>query len=229
MFYENGVKKINLFLQHGWAFDKNCWQKFLSELPENGNYSCFYVDRGYFRNPVRMEASEGNGYNVVVCHSLGLHLVDESILAEADLVVVLSGFVHFHGQNKRDGIFSRKHVKRMLTELDDDPVNLLKKFYRDCSFPAQDLNVSAIDLQLLKQDLLYLDSNHFAPGLLGKVDNILILHGKKDRIVPLERGKHLADMLGNSTFIEIGQAGHGLPFTHPDICWKHIFKGLPRK
>ena len=211
------MKKINLYLQHGWGFDGGCWHDLLPYLAEQ---KVFFADRGYFGLEKTEPIWPSSGFSVTLTHSLGLHLIDAAQLAKTDLLVIISGFQSFHGEESIDGRFSRRHVARMLTDLRRNPLALLNKFYDDCLFPGKRIEGSFLNTGRLQNDLLLLDRHSLDVAKISHIPIILVLHGNKDRIVPMERGVCLAASLPHATFMEIDGAGHGLPFTHPDRCWQ---------
>jgi pimeloyl-[acyl-carrier protein] methyl ester esterase len=84
-----------------------------------------------------------------------------------------------------------------------------------------------LNFDLLLQDLKDLDTCEFDIILLQQIPKILILHGSHDRIVSVAKGRELSQLLpDNSQYIEIEQAGHGLPFTHAQTCWDWIVSRL---
>jgi pimeloyl-ACP methyl ester carboxylesterase len=159
---------------------------------------------------------------VLVCHSLGLHFLSPALLARAGLVVIISGFAHFHGQRPEDGRFTRRHLARMRSRLHSDPAGLIRDFHRDCDCPAWPADPRAMDRELLDQDLTLLDQGRWPGEACRQLPPALLLHGREDRIVRPERATELAAMLPGSRVVIIDQAGHGLPFTHPGLCLEHI-------
>lgn len=204
----------NFIFQHGWAFSDRCWQGWLKDLK-----SFLLVNRGYWggaHQPV-----DDAGYppgSIIICHSLGLHLLSPELLSQSRLLVVVSGFAHFHGRNPENGRFSRKHIQKMLLRIVADPGGLLQDFYRDCGCLPWLVDERTLDLALLTQDLILLDTNHIDHLSFASLPPVLQIHGSKDRIVRPERAEELADILGTSQLTIIDGAGHGLPFTHPQVC-----------
>lgn len=217
---ENGERKINIYFQHGWGFDAGCWQDI--GLDDQQRCRSFFAERGYFGLEAIGDVKSVSGHTVTICHSLGLHLIAPQQLRRTDLLVVMAGFKFFHGEEEVDGRFSRRHVRRMLTDLQKNPILLLNKFYHDCSFSGSRSRLSTINGHLLYDDLLLLDTHRLDLSKLSHIPQVLILHGNKDRIVPLSRGLFLSASLENATFNEIDGAGHGLIFSHWKQCWQII-------
>jgi len=215
--------EINIFLQHGWGFDHGCWQKFCEQAPADARVST--GERGYFAGRAVAAPPARQGILVTVAHSLGLHLLAEDTLVATDLLVVVGGFVHFHGNQPQEGRFSRRHVQRMLTQLTKDPVGLVAKFQIECQYDSSLREGQRLNRDLLADDLRLLDKHHLTLAPLRQIPKILVIHGEDDRIVPRGRGEYLARALG-AEFYAIEGAGHGLIFTHADICWHHIDRCL---
>lgn len=219
---------LHFIFQHGWGFHASCWREWRILLDR----PCLIGDRGYWGNPVPLEHSAISSGSVLVCHSLGLHLLPAELLAHTSLLVIISGFAHFHGPNSADGRFSRKHVQKMLSRLLTDPTALIADFYRDCGCAEWPVGHGSMDTALLAQDLLLLDQGRVEGRGLAKLPAILLLHGREDRIVRPERATELAGILPGSQVTIIDGAGHGLPFTHAQLCLELIGdfstkRGLP--
>ena len=206
--------KPNFIFQHGWGFSDTCWHDWTNGLSS----SFLLANRGYWGPPTPIDDDFCNPGFVLVCHSLGLHFLSPRLLSQAGLLVIISGFAHFHGQTPADGRFTRKHIQKMLSRVTVDPIGLIDDFYRDCNCPALQINKRTINTSLLTQDLILLDQNRIDTFSLQDVPPVLLLHGREDRIVRPARAEELAGLFGMSQLTCIDDAGHGLPFTHPQVC-----------
>lgn len=209
----NGSEFVgHIYFQHGWGFNRSCfkdWPKLFID------WQCTLIDRGYWGAALTLDEAVKADWNVLVCHSLGLHFFSQAQLNSFDLLVVLGGFACFHGVEPTNTI-SRKHLQRMRLRLAKEPEQLLADFYRDCSWPYELPDFSTINPVLLEQDLLLLDSVMFSHRVLQNTRSILI-HGSKDRLVPPGRAHELQSILAGQLY-EIDGAGHGVLFTHRDHC-----------
>ena len=203
---------IHVYLQHGWGFNRDCFQKWLPALE---GVAVTLLDRGYWGAAVPLSQADTSTKTVLVCHSLGLHFFSESQLRSVDLLVVIGGFASFHGLNAENQL-SKKHIKRMRGRLKQEPEQLLSDFYRDCAWPGDLPDFSAINVDLLADDLLLLDTVRLQHTVVTETE-VLILHGANDRIVPIERARELHKQISGSLYL-IDGAGHGLPFTHVGQC-----------
>lgn len=210
-------------LQHGWGFSDRCWQDWTK-----GKTSFILGDRGYWGPPTPISDNISPPGFVLVCHSLGLHFLSPRLVAQAGILVIISGFAHFHGASPAAGRFSRRHLQKMLTRISVDPLGLVRDFYRDCNYPVWPLAELDLDSGRLTQDLLLLDQHRLDRASFATLPPTLLLHGRDDRIVPPERAAELATTLGTNHLHIIDGAGHGLPFTHPKICLALIHEFLTK-
>jgi len=122
-------------------------------------------------------------------------------------------------------------LSQMMTQFEAHPQSVLETFRTKCYHPipwerSPDFN-KTLNPELLLHDLTGLNACSLDIALLKKIPKILILHGAQDRIVSSEKGRELFEHLtDNSQYIEIEQAGHGLPFTHVNACWSWICQRL---
>lgn len=182
----------------------------------------FFQDRGYFGPRINGRDLSSEEFHVLVCHSLGLHLIDENFFPKCQLLVLIGCFHDFHGETEAEGKFTRKHVRKMLIEVDDKPRDLLEKFRRTCGVSLPVPLEEHINKRLLLDDLTLLDNNIFDLKKIDHIPHVLVLHGDKDKTVPVQRSRHIAAQVRHASLVEIENGGHGLPFSHPDLCWDLI-------
>ncbi len=218
-------KEVLLYFQHGWGFTSACWNEWLPDV------QCSYklLDRGYCSSPILPEISNKKNIRVLICHSLGLHMVQEINLDWVDMLVVMGGFIHLHGATERDGRFTRKHLQRMFRRLAKDPVGLVKDFHRDCQY-AVPFEYNQLVIDLLTSDLDVLDKSILKSSPFENIPHVLLIHGEQDRIVPLGRAHELKSLMSGSELVVFKDGGHGLPFTHQEqilsLIHDKIFKSL---
>jgi len=200
-------------LQHGWGLSDRCWQQWAPALPR-----LWLANRGYWGEPTAFDDLPSGRATVLVCHSLGLHLLPQQWIEQAKALVIISGFAHFHGESSGDGRFSRRHLSAMLNRIESDHLGLLDDFYRDCQCPPALRDQRCLNQALLTQDLHLLDRSRLPPEGNHRFPATLILHGRDDRIVRPARAVELATLIGTPHLTLIDGAGHGLPFTHPQDC-----------
>ena len=207
---------VDVVAQHGWGFGAWCWDRWRDVLPANFALHC--PDRGYFGSAVEVEARP----RIVLAHSLGLHLLSPQLCAAAELIVVMSGFRSFHSPCARQARRSRRTVEQMLARLEREPAALLADFYARCGVPLDSRWTGIIDADGLRRDLQLLQESVLELSAMPTAAQVLILHGSRDRVVPVERAEELRELLPNSALAIVAEAGHALPLTHVRACWERI-------
>lgn len=210
------MASVDVVAQHGWGFGAWCWDGWRAVLP--ANFVLYCPDRGYFGPATEVAARP----RIVLAHSLGLHLLAPQLWAAAELVVVISGFRSFHSACARQARRSRRTVEQMLARLEREPAPLLADFYARCDAPPDRCWSGAIDGDRLRRDLLLLQENALELSALPGTAEVLVLHGSRDRVVPVERAEELCELLPNSALAIVAEAGHALPLTHVEACWEQI-------
>ena len=228
---------IEIILQHGWGFDGGAWNGWRSHLAATPEYelTVHCAERGYFGcHKFQPEFSSAAGRKVLIAHSSGLHFVPPAVLAQADLLVVVSSFAKFHGGDALEQRRSRRSLQIMLDKFAISPLSVLDDFYCKCYHPLltsqlllrRATDLECLDLKGLQDDLQLLDSCVFDPVTVAAAKQVLILHGEVDKIVNFERSVELQQLLPNSTLIMFEGVGHALPFTHVAPCWLSIRNAL---
>ena len=206
---------VDVVAQHGWGFGAWCWDRWRDILPASFALHC--PDRGYFGPAVKVAARP----RIVLAHSLGLHLLSPQLWA-AELIVVISGFRSFHSASTRQARRSRRTVEQMLGRLEREPAALLADFYARCGAPLDNRWSGTVDADGLRRDLELLQESVLELSAIPAAAQVLILHGSRDRVVPVERAEELRELLPNSALAIVAEAGHALPLTHVCACWERI-------
>lgn len=223
------MNKVEIIAYHGWGFDRSVWSGMSALTGENQEWKNF--DRGYFNQPKSPEFSGKNQKNVLITHSFGLHLCEKSFFEDADLLVIISGFLTFHPQLAQFRRRSKMVLNEMLSRFSDQPENVLKAFYRNVFHPERsyDLPQSDFNQDLLLKDLRWLDRADRSLADLNKSAKVCIFQGADDAIVPKEKGRALHEQFGEqSKYYEIKNSGHALPVTHAQKCWDLIVPEIER-
>ncbi len=208
---------------HGWAFDRHFWDDWTAELSSYGNFQSF--DRGYFNDPHKIEVNNTNEPLILLAHSFGLHLIDESLFEQADLLIIASGFLYFHPYAAQYKRRSRLIMQEMMNELESNPQKVLRRFYENSFAPDEmpSADFDGLNYQLLLEDLQRLQDSEMDAELLKKADKVCILHGSKDQIVTYKKGRQMYNQLQQKAqYFEIKNAGHALPKTHHRQCLEFI-------
>ena len=207
---------VDVVAQHGWGFGAWCWDRWRDVLPANFALHC--PDRGYFSPAVAVVAQP----RIVVAHSLGLHLLSPQLYAAVELIVIVSGFRSFHSACARQARRSRRTVEQMLARLEREPAALLADFYARCGSPPDSRCPGTVDSDSLRRDLQLLQESVLELAAIPAAAQVLILHGSRDRVVPVERAEELRELLPNSALAIVAEAGHALPLTHARTCWERV-------
>lgn len=208
---------------HGWGFDASYWQPWKDFLSDYGIFQTY--DRGYFNDPQEVETLAGPVPTVLIAHSFGLHWIEEALLAQADLLLIVSGFLHFHPYAAQYKRRSRLVLQEMINTMEVNPEKVLTNFYGNAYAPqeAPEKEIGEINHQLLLDSLRRLQDAEMDTQLLKKADKICILHGSEDHIVPHKKGRQIFTQLqGQAQYFEIKGAGHALPYTHYKQCLEFV-------
>jgi hypothetical protein len=215
--------------QHGWGYDWRTYAAWQPVLP--AQWQLTLKNRGYFKESAEkiiapLESPGKQAWQILVCHSFGLHLLQADEIEKADLLVIISSFASFHVNENAQ---SKKAIKRMIMRLTSEPRVVLQDFYAACNgekegrvAPLPDQFMENCNLELLIEDLKKLDQAQVELSKIGAAKSILILHGGKDSIVPVEAAKQLHELLPGSFLVIHEKAGHALPLTNPQWCLEQI-------
>lgn len=120
----------------------------------------------------------------------------------------------------RPGVKPSAHseINSMLTK---SRSGYLKSFFRECGANRDNipllLNQSTeFSLEELKQGLDFMFKKVVKPT---RSLPVMLIHGTRDRIIPLECSSYIADEFfsGSASLLSVEGAGHLLPLTHPDL------------
>ncbi len=216
---------IEILMFPGWGFNADSWKIWDAFLEPD--YKLKKFEPGYFGSERRVKFSGlHNRLNVIFAHSFGLHQCSPEQLRRADLLVIFSGFIHFHPRAKQYRRRSRLVVHQMINKLEEYPRKVLEDFMDNCYHPEPadpSIPKNSINKQRLLSDLKCLNSEQLNVELLNYIPSICILHGREDAIVPNKKGRELYESISvQGHYYEIHQAGHALPFTHTQMCWSFI-------
>ncbi|MGK7890079.1 MAG: alpha/beta fold hydrolase [Leptolyngbyaceae cyanobacterium] len=215
---------------HGWGLDQHCWADW-QEYFQTKQYSFKCFDRGYF-GPSHTPQFSGDRPYILLLHSFGLHLCPVATIAASDIVVIFNSFLDFHPIDPRLQRRSRLTLRLMGDRFRTHPHEVLPTFWHNCDLPQTKQPKGLVhtnhwvdaNYPLLQQDLTRLgevDLTQQSPKIeaLRHLDTVWVIHGEGDRIVPMAQGATLASAVATSRWVSIPEAGHALPFSHPDQCW----------
>jgi len=213
--------------QHGWGLDQSFWDSYKVKFQKNG-WHWQDNERGYFsknvNQPKWLKHNLNDQIKMVMCHSLGFHLIQENLLDEASHVVFINSFNNFlPSTNKRNLIYrSLKRMEKKIMSFEAEV--MLKEFIYRCFFPNnmtidfQNMfykNLRSLNNNLLLNDFkkLYIDNNSLRS--FDKNCNIIIINSKNDLILDQDSSNNFIDLLNKTftkkpTLIELSKQGHCL-------------------
>ena len=211
--------------QHGWGLDQSMWNKVKEEFIRQ-NWIWQDNNRGYYSDPhVKVnwiKDDSENNKKVVICHSLGIHLIGKEILREASHIVLINSFYNFIPSNNESKITMRT-LLRMEKKINSGEVRfMLKEFISRSFMPNQvdikfksifNLKSKQINLKNLLKDFqkLYLQKSTFS--LFSKNTDILVIKSKNDLILKDYASDEFVYLLKNSQInkpklVQIEGQGH---------------------
>ena len=211
--------------QHGWAFDSSLWKE-LKKIYIKNKWIWQDGERGYFNktlvSPKWINNNSNKGKNIIIIHSLGIHLIDKNTLINASHAIFINSFYQFIPDNK-DRKLIIKSLERMKKKLNKQEVKLmLNEFYKNSFFPNEiNLNYKKIiyskfnnaNLSFLKSDFNKLTINDKQPLIVSKDCNVLIIKSINDRILNHNSSNSFIESLNKSQtqkprILELENQGH---------------------
>ena len=213
--------------QHGWGLDKSFWDSYKIGFKKNQWY---WQDneRGYFSKDINqskwIKNNLNNGLKMILCHSLGSHLIQRNLLDEASHVIFINSFNNFLPSSKKRNLIYRS-LKRMEKKIISfEAEDMLKEFIHRSFLPNnmtinfQNMfykNLRGLNNNLLLKDLkkLYTDKNSLKP--ISENCNVIVINSKKDLILDQDSSNNFIELLNKKltkkpTVIELSNQGHCL-------------------
>ena len=213
--------------QHGWGLDKSFWDSYKIGFQKNQWY---WQDneRGYFSKDVNqskwIKNKLNNGLKMILCHSLGSHLIQRNLLDEASHVIFINSFNNFLPSSKKRNLIYRS-LKRMEKKIKSfEAEEMLKEFIHRC-FSPNDLNINfqnvfyknleSINNNLLLNDLKKLYNDNNSVKSFPKNCNVIVINSKNDLILDQDSSNNFIELLKKTlikkpTVIELSNQGHCL-------------------
>ena len=210
---------MQVLAMHGWAGQAGTWSHWRQRF-EDGGAKWSSADRGYGGGETVAPAwPPGPGRNLLIAHSLGLHLLPEAVLAQADAVVLLGSFSAFVPSG-RAGRAVAAALQGMQAALGtDQELAMLDRFldkaaspHARSTLPPSPLlkGLTVLGRQRLQQDLELLTQCRTLPlGWPGDVP-VLVVQGERDAVVNAASAQQLIDDLE-----------HQPTTLHRDAAWGH--------
>ena len=214
-----------IITQHGWAFDSSLWKELKKIYIEN-NWIWQDNERGYFNktfaSPKWINNNSYKRKNIIIIHSLGIHLIDKNILINASHAIFINSFYQFIPNNKDRKLIIRS-LERMKKKLNNQEIKLmLNEFYKNSFFPNEiNLNFQKTisskfdnaNISHLKSDFNKLSIENKPPLLVSKDCNVLIIKSISDRILNDDSSTSFIELMNKTQtkkpmILEIENQGH---------------------
>ena len=214
-----------IITQHGWAFDSSLWKE-LKKIYIKNNWIWQDNERGYFNktfaSPKWINNNSYKRKNIIIIHSLGIHLIDKNILMNASHAIFINSFYQFIPNNKDRKLIIRS-LERMKKKLNNQEIKLmLNEFYKNSFFPNEiNLNYQKTisskfdnaNISHLKSDFNKLSIENKPPLLVSKDCNVLIIKSISDRILNEDSSKSFIELMNKTQtkkpmILEIENQGH---------------------
>lgn len=216
---------------HGWVSDGSQWQPWREAAMARG-WSWQSGERGYGERAPEQPQWRGKGRRVVVAHSMGPHLLEADVLAEAEAVVLLASFARFVAPGGA-GRAQRVALAGMAAALADPKEGraMLRRFLSEAAAPdpveamlpgPADGPLTAMGLERLRADLRRLETIEALPDAFPASVPVLIVEAGADRIVAPPVRALLREALPGAEVREMAGAGHallGAPVLEPVLAW----------
>ncbi len=213
--------------QHGWGLDQSFWDSYKVEFQKNG-WHWQNNERGYFSRSVNQSKWVKNNFNdqikMVLCHSLGFHLIRGNLLNDASHVVFINSFNNFLPSSKKRNLIYRS-LKRMEKKIISfEAEDMLKEFIHRSFLPNnmtinfQNMfykNLRYLNNNLLLKDLKKLYSDKNSLKNIGENCNVIVINSKKDLILDQDSSNNFIELLNKKltkkpTVIKLSNQGHCL-------------------
>ena len=181
--------------QHGWGLNKNIWMRNKSNFIKK-NWAWQDNDRGYFSSYMNkskwIKDNSDNGIRLVLCHSLGTHLIGKDILDKATHIILINSFYNFIPANNERKV-KRKLLGIMERKINPRDIKVMHKEFLNRSFYPNSVDInfdslldnpfSKINYPLLLSDFKKLYIEDINIKLIPANLEVLIIQSKKDLIL----------------------------------------------
>lgn len=209
---------LQILTMHGWSSQADHWQPWAEAFAAKG-WPCHCGERGYGQQPPAMPRWGQEGLRVVVANSMGIHLIEEALLASAEAVVLLASFGRFVPQGAA-GVGLRLQLAAMDQLLEQGHLAELFARFRvqvaaplpvDClpeGLPVE--AVSADGIQRLREDLARLGQLQGLPPTFPRQAPVLTVEAAEDHIVHPRARQALRQALPRADHLLLPGSGHAL-------------------
>ena len=199
-----------IIAMHGWAGDSNQWSNW-EKIFKYSDWKWQTAERGYKaisqHRPIwNNNSNQVNLKRVAICHSLGLHMIDNQVLQSATHIVLVNSFSRFIPSGKENRS-TKLALNRMMNAINtSNEEAMLKKFYVKAykpnyiDFESIDQNpphISNSGRLRLKNDLKLLMNSNSLPIGFNNSAKVLIVNSAQDFILANQTKEKLAEDLIN--------------------------------
>jgi len=213
--------------QHGWGLDQSFWDSYKVEFQKNG-WHWQDNERGYFSENVNQSKWIKNKLNnqikMVLCHSLGFHLIEGDLLDEASHIIFINSFNNFLPSSQKRTLIYR-YLKRMEKKIMSIEAEAMLKEFIYRSFSPNNMNLNSLNMfseklgglnkNLLLKDLKKLYTVKNSLRSFKKNCNVIVISSKNDLILDPASSQEFVELLNKTltkkpTIIELSNQGHCL-------------------
>lgn len=225
------MRKHSLIFVTGWASDTACWQGVVDELPADLTHVTIGWD-ACLGNDIETNALfAALGKRETPATLVGWSLGSLAVLAAAARLpercaglFLVSGTARMTSCDGYHGTDSRV-LKAMRLRLERSREAVLRDFSKLCvSSGGDDMfekrfveDAKEFSLESLSEGLRYLENADMRPFLPSIDKPVALVHGEKDRVVPLASAECFAEALPSATLRVLSGQGHALPYTSHKI------------
>ena len=210
---------LQILTMHGWSSRADHWQPWLEAFAAKG-WRCRCGERGYGQEPPAMPGwVQEEGLRVVVANSMGIHLLDEALLAAAEAVVLLASFGRFVPPGL-PGTTLRLQLATMDQYLQrGDVAGLFDRFRVQVAAPLpvealpEGLPAAAVaadGLRRLREDLARLGQLQDLPPTFPRQVPVLNVEAAADHVVHPRTRQALRQALPTADRLLLSGSGHAL-------------------
>ena len=209
---------LQILTMHGWSSQADHWQPWVEAFAAKG-WPCHCGERGYGQQPPTMPGWGQEGLRVVMASSMGIHLIDEALLAAAEAVVLLASFGRFVPQGPpgaglrlqlatmdqllRQGYLAELFARFRVQVAAPLPVDCLPE-----GLPVE--AISADGNQRLREDLARLGQLQGLPPTFPCQVPVLNVEAAEDHIVHPRSRQALRQALPTADHLLLPGSGHAL-------------------
>ena len=183
-----------IITQHGWGLDKDIWINIKREF-SNEDWIWKDNERGYFSYETNSHQWEElyEHEKIILCHSLGIHLIKKNLFKEATHIVLINSFDSFIPPNKKSTL-TIKTLKKMEKKINPKLVRSMLEEFINRSFLPNSVdkefiskykkNLKEINISLLIEDFQKLYLVNSIKKIFPKNTKFLFFKSLNDFILP---------------------------------------------